>query len=166
MAEASKAKPESKGGASSGAPARTNKIAWVIGWIGVPSLVVGTLFLAGVHVGARHPDMILSRAVLWASSAEAQLPPATPREAAPLSRQLYLLALPTKEFGLQVELTTEDVARLAPDIDPKALDCETLCARVWTDQHPDKEFVETKACSASDGGTVTGTLECELVVER
>ena len=145
---------------------KPGKIAWIIGWILVPGLVIGGLFLAGVHVGARHPDMFLTRGVLWMTGSEAQRGPQTSAEAAPLGRQVYLMALPKKDFGLSVELTIEEVEALTPDVDPAKLECETLCARVWAKQHPDKILVETTSCSASDDNTKVGTLECELVVER
>lgn len=37
----------------------------LIGWVAVPTVIVLTLFLAGVHVGARHPDLWLSRLMVW-----------------------------------------------------------------------------------------------------
>ncbi|GEM_PF-6730668 len=30
--------------------------AWVLGWVIIPGAVAGTVFLAGVHYGATHPD--------------------------------------------------------------------------------------------------------------
>jgi hypothetical protein len=40
-------------------------VRWVLGWLVVPALVIGTIFGAGMHVGARHPEMWLSRFFLW-----------------------------------------------------------------------------------------------------
>jgi hypothetical protein len=37
----------------------------LIGWVAIPTVIVLALFLAGVHVGARHPDLWLSRLMLW-----------------------------------------------------------------------------------------------------
>jgi hypothetical protein len=37
----------------------------LIGWVAVPTVIVLTLFLAGVHVGARNPDLWLSRLMVW-----------------------------------------------------------------------------------------------------
>lgn len=42
----------------------------LLGWIVLPVAVVGATFLFGVHVGARHPDMGLSRLLLWIFNAE------------------------------------------------------------------------------------------------
>lgn len=42
-----------------------SRLRWVLGWVVLPATIVLALFLAGVHVGARHSDMWLSRAVLW-----------------------------------------------------------------------------------------------------
>jgi hypothetical protein len=44
---------------------KPNRVRWLIGWVAIPALIVLALFLTGVHVGARHPDMALSRAMLW-----------------------------------------------------------------------------------------------------
>ena len=145
---------------------RSGVLGWLVGWLLVPALVVGALFAAGVHVGAQHPDMLLTRGVLWVTKGEVSRPPATPEEAAPLSRQLYLLALPTKEFGLQVELDAKDLARLAPGESPADLDCKLLCERVWNEQHPDKVFVSAHGCSVENEKSKLGALECELEVER
>ena len=156
--EPSEASPEQGG--------RSGVLGWLVGWLLVPALVVGGLFAAGVHVGARHPDMLLTRGVLWMTKGEVSRPPATPEEAAPLARQLYLIALPTKEFGLQVELDAKDLARLAPGESPAELDCKLLCERVWNEQHPDKVFVAAPSCSVEDEQSKLGALECELEVER
>jgi len=161
-----KAKAKSSGKELESTGKSANKLRWIVGWLLIPGLVIAGLFSCGVHVGARHPDMFLTRAVLWMTNSEAQRGPQTSDEAAPLGRQLYLMALPKKEFGMSVELSAEQVEALAPDIDPAKLDCKTLCARVWAKQHPDKLLVETHACTASDDETKVGTLECELVVER
>jgi hypothetical protein len=42
-----------------------SRVRWLVGWVLIPGAIVSSLFLAGVHVGARHPDMWLSRAMLW-----------------------------------------------------------------------------------------------------
>jgi hypothetical protein len=54
----------------------------LIGWVLVPALVMGALFAAGVHVGARHPDMLLTRGVLWLGAGEAERPPQAESEPA------------------------------------------------------------------------------------
>lgn len=41
------------------------RVRWLIGWVLVPGSLLLALFLVGVHVGARHPDMALSRLMLW-----------------------------------------------------------------------------------------------------
>lgn len=38
---------------------------FLLGWVVVPGSVIGAIVLAGVHVGANHPDMFLSRLLLW-----------------------------------------------------------------------------------------------------
>jgi hypothetical protein len=46
-------------------PKRQGMVRWVLGWVLVPAIVVGLIFGAGLHVGARHPEMWLSRFFLW-----------------------------------------------------------------------------------------------------
>jgi hypothetical protein len=58
----------------------------VIGWLLVLALVIGGLFVAGVHVGARYPDMLLARGVLWLANAEAERPPPAASEPVELVR--------------------------------------------------------------------------------
>jgi hypothetical protein len=41
------------------------RLRWVLGWVAIPATLVLLLFLAGVHVGARHPGMWLSRFMMW-----------------------------------------------------------------------------------------------------
>lgn len=59
----------------------------LLGWVLVPLLIIGALFAAGAHVGARHPDMFLTRAVLWMGGGEVERPPpvSEPTLAAPAS---------------------------------------------------------------------------------
>jgi hypothetical protein len=54
-----------------GEPTRRSKLRWVLGWIVLPGTLLAALFFAGVHVGARHPEMGLSRLLLWMFGAEA-----------------------------------------------------------------------------------------------
>lgn len=42
-----------------------SRLRWVLGWVAIPATIVLALFLAGVHVGARHPDLWLSRFMMW-----------------------------------------------------------------------------------------------------
>lgn len=41
---------------------------WLLGWVVIPGSLISALFLAGVHVGANHPDMWLSRLIAWIGS--------------------------------------------------------------------------------------------------
>ncbi|NVB38432.1 hypothetical protein G6O69_11370 [Pseudenhygromyxa sp. WMMC2535] len=45
--------------------AREGKLRWLLGWVVIPGSILLALFLAGVHVGARDPEMWLSRLMLW-----------------------------------------------------------------------------------------------------
>ncbi len=44
---------------------KRDKIRWVLGWIVIPGSILGALFLFGVHVGARNPQMWLSKLAVW-----------------------------------------------------------------------------------------------------
>lgn len=41
-------------------------LGWVLGWVVVPGLVLGSLVAFGAHLGANEPDAWYTRAVLWA----------------------------------------------------------------------------------------------------
>lgn len=45
-----------------------SRLRWLLGWVIIPGSFIGALFLAGVHVGANHPDMWLSRLIAWIGS--------------------------------------------------------------------------------------------------
>lgn len=42
-----------------------SRLRWVIGWVIIPGTLLALLFLSGMHVGARHPEMGLARALAW-----------------------------------------------------------------------------------------------------
>ncbi len=46
-------------------PEKKGKLRWILGWIVLPGSFLSAIFLAGVHVGARHPDMWLSEFFHW-----------------------------------------------------------------------------------------------------
>jgi hypothetical protein len=45
-----------------------SRIRWLVGWVVIPGTLLGALFLSGVHVGANHPQMWLSRLIAWIGS--------------------------------------------------------------------------------------------------
>jgi hypothetical protein len=51
-----------------GEQAKDGRLRWLVGWVALPGTVIGSIFLAGVHVGANHPDMWLSRLIAWIGS--------------------------------------------------------------------------------------------------
>ena len=148
----------------------SNKLAWVLGWIVVPGLIVAALFLAGVHVGARHPQIGLSRAVLWAMSAEPQLGPANAAERQPLARRLRLAALPSTSHSLQVELSKPELDKMVTDGAGRSiaeLDCAAVCKMIWTAKHPDREFIEAERCELTQPTPLTAAkIECDAKVQR
>jgi hypothetical protein len=153
---------------------RAGKLRWLLGWVIVPLVLLGALFLAGVHVGARHPQMWLSRATLWMFDREPQLG-LTDEERQPLARTLRLLILPTKEHSFEVDVTEaelEEIARAA-NLTPKTLDCETVCRSLWLAKHPDLEFISALHCKLTEPAEVTppakpgpAKLECNAKVQR
>lgn len=56
-------KPAPKKEAEAEAP--QSRLSWLLGWVIVPGLLFGLLMLAGVYVGANHPDSWVTRAILW-----------------------------------------------------------------------------------------------------
>jgi len=105
----------SKSGKSRG----PSKLRWVLGWVVLPGSLVATLFLAGVHLGARHPDMLWSRVVLRAFKAEAGV--AAPIEARKPEPRPG--AAPGEPFEYHVQLTAAELHALAGR-DPA---CELAC---------------------------------------
>lgn len=175
MRPASAAKPPPAPIPDPSPPARSGKFGWLLGWIVVPLLLFGALFLGGVHVGARYPDMWLSRATLWAFDREPQLGPETDADRQPMSRRIRLAVLPRKDHSIEVDVTDEELAKIAKaaNVDPASLDCEALCRALWIEKNPDREFLGTSQCKltppeaakppAKPGPT---KLECDALVQR
>jgi hypothetical protein len=159
------AKPLSKPAGKS-----SSKLGWVLGWVVVPGLIVAALFLAGVHVGARHPDIGLSRAILWVTGGEAQLGPTSAAERQPLAQRLRRAALPSVNTSIEAELSKADldalVARGAGQSIAE-LDCAAACEIRWTAKHPDREFISVERCELTPPTLFSSaTIECEAKVQR
>jgi hypothetical protein len=148
---------------------RASKLRWLFGWVIVPLLLLGALFLAGVHVGARHPQMWLSRATLWMFDREPQVGPLTAEDREPLARKLRLLVLPTKEHSSEVDVTQaelEEIAKAA-NLTLETVDCETVCRSLWLAKHPDLEFLGTSDCKLTPPAKeAPAKLECTAKVQR
>jgi hypothetical protein len=149
---------------------KPSKLRWLLGWVLIPGSIIALLFLAGVHVGARHPGMWLSRLTLWALDAEPQLGPANAEERQVLARRLWRLAVPGKEHSLHVTLSQADVeayAKLAK-IEAEALDCKRLCELIYEHEEEDKELLEITRCvvEEDEADERYGKLECDARIER
>lgn len=154
---------------------RPSKLRWLLGWVIVPLSLLGLLFLAGIHVGARHPQMWLSRATLWMFDREPQLEPLTAEDQEPLARKLRLAVLPTKEHSIEVDVTEaqlDEIAKAA-NLTPATLDCETVCRSLWLAKHPDREFLGVLHCKVTPPVKVTppakegpAKLDCNATVQR
>jgi hypothetical protein len=46
-------------------PRKRSRIAWLMGWVGVPLLVIGLIFGAGMLVGAHLHESWFTRLVVW-----------------------------------------------------------------------------------------------------
>jgi len=44
----------------------SSRVGWVLGWVAVPGLILGAIFLGGVYVGANSEESWMTRAVMWA----------------------------------------------------------------------------------------------------
>ena len=62
-APASPAKVDPKAPAEAEAP--RGRLAWLIGWVLMPGLIIGVLFGGGMLVGAHFSESWLSRAIVW-----------------------------------------------------------------------------------------------------
>lgn len=162
------AKPQEK--ASAKPAGKSSRLRMLLGWVVVPGLILAGLFLAGVHVGARHPQMGLSRAVLWVMSAEPQLGPATESERQPLARRLILAALPSTTHSLEAQLSPTDLEALVasgagPTVDK--LDCAKVCKIRWTAEHADRELISVDSCELTQAtASAPAKIECEAKVQR
>lgn len=149
---------------------KRSKLGWVLGWVVIPGSLIALLFLGGVHVGARHPGMWLSRLTLWALGGEAQLGPAGAEEQRALGRRLWRLTVPSKEHTLQVDLSQAEVEAHAKQagVDADTLDCERLCELVYAEKEPEQELLEITGCVAKEDEADAryGELECDARIAR
>jgi hypothetical protein len=152
---------------------RGSKLRWLLGWVLVPLLLLAALFLAGVHVGARHPQMWLSRTTLWMFDREPQLE-LTDEDREPLARKLRLLVLPRVEHSMEVDVTQAEIDEIAKaaNLTRETIDCVTACRSLWLAKHPDLEFFEVLHCKGMPAEETSlakaghGKLECTATVQR
>jgi hypothetical protein len=148
----------------------SSKLGWMLGWVVVPGLIIAALFLAGVHVGARHPDSALSRAILWATGGEAQVGPTRAAERQPLAQRLQRTALPSESASIEAELSKEDLDALVAQgagSSIAALDCAAVCEIRWTTKHADRAFISVERCELTRPTLfTTAKLECDARVQR
>jgi hypothetical protein len=153
---------------------RSSKLRLLLGWVIVPLSLLAVLFLAGVHVGARHPQSGLSSAILWVFDREPQLG-LSDEDKVPLARKLRLLVLPTKEHSLEVDVTSAEIDEIAKatGLTPATIDCVTVCRHLWLANHPEREFIEALQCKVTPPPKPTppakegpAKLECTAKVER
>lgn len=165
-----KASPPASAPASDDAPRKSSKLGWVIGWIVVPLLCVSALFLGGVHVGARHPQMWFSRALLWMASAEAQLGPQTGSEHdQSIGQRLRLMALPSKDITLRLSFSEAELQAIAKRIgvSPDKLECEAVCRDQWEQGQVALEYLGAARCVLTPASKdALAKLDCDAKVER
>jgi hypothetical protein len=151
---------------------KRSKLGWLLGWVVIPLLLLGSLFLAGVHVGARHPQMWLSRTTLWMFDREPQLGPATDADREPMARRMRLAVLPSKDHSLELDVTAAQLEAIAKaaNLTPTTLDCEAVCRALWLEKHPDLEFLDASHCKltppAEGNEKDPSKLECDAKVQR
>lgn len=49
-------------------PKSEGRLAWLVGWVLVPSVLVGGIFLGGAVLGAHRPEGWFARSVMWIAS--------------------------------------------------------------------------------------------------
>lgn len=122
-ANPSAAKPVSPPSTSAG----NGKLRWVLGWIVLPGTIIAALFLAGVHVGARHPDRGLARLLLKMFGGEAGVATEPEQSSSP---QLRPGGKPGEPFSLVVSLQPKQMDAIADKslgLSADELDCEHVC---------------------------------------
>jgi hypothetical protein len=153
----------------------SGKLGWVLGWVLVPLVLLGVLFLAGVHVGARHPQMWLSRATLHMFDREPQLGPQTDEDRQPMARRLRLAVLPSKDHSFEVDVSEAELEKIAKDsgLTPATIDCQTVCRALWLEKNPEREFIRATHCKVTPPAEVKppakqgpSKLECDAKVQR
>ena len=123
----------------------TNKLRWLLGWIVLPGSLIAALFLTGVHVGARHPDMGLSRILLKVFHAKAGV--ADP--SAPEQRKPREGAEPGEPFAYRETLSAAQLQQVADDnlgIDVAQLECEDVC-RAYVKTQSDAPIYAIEHCT-------------------
>lgn len=117
-----------------GKPRGESRLGWVLGWIVLPISIIAALFFGGVHLGARNPDMALSRLLLNIFGAEAGV--ATQAEAT--RSKPSSSAKPGEAFAHDAMLTQ---AQLQVIVDKSLvstvaeLDCEHVCRAYSQAEH-------------------------------
>ena len=132
--------PEPKGDS----PGGEGKLRWILGWIVVPGSLIALLFLAGVHVGARHPDMWMSRLMLWMYGGEADL-------AAPASGGDG----GARPFSMEVTLPVTETSWM-----PHEASCKQICRETYEARKPGAEVVSISECELTPTRIEPGEIAC------
>lgn len=150
-------------------PRKAGKLRWLLGWVVTPLLLLSLLFLGGVHVGARNPDMWLARATLWMFSKQAGLGPTSAADQRPMAERMRLAALPKQDIALRLSLTRDDLGGFASELHTKIddLKCEDVCRIHWQAEQPEREFFDTRRCELTPAtDDKPAKIECDAIVQR
>ncbi len=125
-------------------PKSEGKLRWVLGWILLPATIIAALFLSGVHVGARYPDMALSRLLLKVFGAKPGVAdPSEPGKTKPREG-----AKPGEPFRYRDTLTTKQLETIADNklgLSVDDLECEDVC-RAYSKTHDERAIYEVEHC--------------------
>lgn len=138
---------------------RESWLRWVLGWIVLPASIIAALFLVGVHVGARHPDMLWSRLLLRGFGAEAGV--AKPGEARTPTLEPRPGAKPGAAFEYETLLSLEQLEASADESDP--LRCDYVCRAYARTQAAEVYSVEH--CTLDRPLPAPGLLICSGTLE-
>jgi hypothetical protein len=140
------------------------RLRWVLGWIVLPVTLISALFFAGVHVGARHPDMGLSRVLLKLFGAEpgvADVSKAVTHEPRPGTHAGPPFTYADTISAAQLRTIAEK--SLVPSI--ADLPCEDVC-RAWSMAHYYVAVYSIEECKlARSLNTAPGFLTCRGKLE-
>lgn len=143
----------------------TNKLRWLLGWIVLPGSLIAALFLTGVHVGARHPDMGLSRVLLKVFHAKAGVADVSE----PAKRKPRDGAEPGEPFAYNDSLSAAQLQVVAANnlgIDVADLECEDVC-RAYVKTKSDAPIYTIEQCRLSRAmSSAPSLLDCRGKFEK
>ena len=122
-----------------------DRLRWVLGWIVLPGSLITLLFLSGVHVGARHPDMWMTRVMLWGFGGQADVASAESADLTPFTLDRRLPKTESTWLGATA-------------------DCHNVCREVYGERN-DGEITSISECQLTEAKHGPGSIYCSGLVK-